>query len=108
MPYQNRNKRHYCESKILVEEIGKEVLFYGHASYVDVGIGHYECHGYVGNDVDWQLECEDIFWDKKEFSEQENESIEKYLDENKNYESVVDKFEKTIIEKEIINDIDND
>jgi hypothetical protein len=65
------------------ETMGKdeiEVVFEGEPGYVDEGIGSYEFWGQKCVDKQMVLKCEDISWDEKKYTPEENEIIEKYIE----------------------------
>jgi hypothetical protein len=71
-----------------------EVEFKANPTWQDDGIGSYEYWGCKGYDSHPYLSCEEhgIEWDKKEFTEQENEMIDEWLNEEKNFKSLEEKF----------------
>ncbi len=82
-------KKKICETEIVkhvdfgeTEEDFLTVTFIGDCEMVDVGIGSYEFWGSKGRDQRMEAECEDIYWDETKYSDEENLTINKYLDEN--------------------------
>lgn len=69
-----------------------EVEFLADLREVDNGIGAYEFWGQGGNDVQMGVKCEEVYWNKKAYSDIENAIIEKYLDDN--FESITREFEE--------------
>jgi hypothetical protein len=59
---------------------GLEVEFTGRPRWVDSGIGHYEWHGYKGNDQRMELVCEDIDWNHTLYTPEQNIMIDQYLE----------------------------
>lgn len=56
-----------------------EVVFYGvNCRMVDVGIGW----DHRGKDRRMEPECDDVQWDTKSYTDEENETIKKYLHDN--------------------------
>lgn len=60
---------------------GLEVEFWGTPKWEDQGIGVYEYWGFTERHVDWTLTFPNIEWDKKKYSQGENDLIELNLDE---------------------------
>jgi len=65
------------------EEEWLNVEFYGDASVENDGIGSYEYWGFKGYDHghDYFI-VENITWDKNKYTEQQNQEINKYLENN--------------------------
>jgi hypothetical protein len=57
-----------------------EVVFSGEPKLVDNGIGVYEFWGARGIDRQMEAECDDVEWNMKLYTDEENAIIEKYID----------------------------
>ena len=64
-----------------IEGIDGEVELYGTPEIKDEGIGPYECHGTKGFHHDYQPYLETIKWDRRLYTDIENELIGRYVDE---------------------------
>jgi hypothetical protein len=65
------------------EEEWLNVEFYGDASVENDGIGSYEYWGFKGYDKGHNyFIVENITWDKSKYTEQQNQEINKYLENN--------------------------
>lgn len=58
------------------------VEFYGYPRWEDNGIGAYEFWGEVGHHTEMNSVCDEIFWDRQNYSDEENTIIKSYLNEN--------------------------
>lgn len=91
-----RNDKIYKRTILIdVPEIENEVEICGLIKMVDDGIGSYECHGYKGFDSRIEPEVQDVIYDVKKYTVEDNKIISKYLDENseKLDEQLLDGFE---------------
>lgn len=71
-----------------------EVEFTAYALWVDNGIGSYEYWGQVGHHSQWEWEIEEIEWDKKKYTPEQNQSIDSYVADS--FESIAEKLYKKI------------
>jgi hypothetical protein len=66
-----------------IPQIDKEVEFFGEVKMVDEGIGQYEYWGQRCYDENIVPVCEEVLWDKRLFTEEENKIIDTWLDEER-------------------------
>jgi hypothetical protein len=72
-------------------EIGDDVffvLFYVEIKQVDEGIGSYEYWGYNDTHEEWVDVVVDASWDKDKYTDEQNDFIEKYLEDDDNLQSL--------------------
>jgi hypothetical protein len=71
----------------------EEVSFWADIKIVDNGIGRYEYWGSIGFDSRLEPETQEIFWDKTLYSDEQNEIINRYVDNH--FEEMAQKFEES-------------
>lgn len=61
------------------------------ACYGNLGIGSYEFWGFKGNDVQMGWDIDEVDWDKKNYTPEENKLIDEYVE--KHMDDLLDKIE---------------
>jgi len=78
-----RNQPTFSSNPISIDvpNVG-EVEIWADLKMVDNGIGHYEFHGSKGFDSRIEPEVQQVFWNRKLYSKDQNDIIDNYLDDN--------------------------
>jgi hypothetical protein len=73
---------HIVDIEIEVDGIDDPVWLNLEMERVDIGIGDYECHGVSGIDIQMVWQMSSYSYGKSSYSNEENELIADYIDEN--------------------------